>query len=49
MGAGQLLLTLLDKYGFLLCDTQRNYWKSAKIDPIAWRFGHEGFVKTKIV
>jgi hypothetical protein len=34
--------------GFLLCDTQRNYWKSAKIHPIAWRFGHEGLVKTKL-
>ncbi len=33
--------------GFLLCDTQRNYQKSAKIDPIALRFGHEGLVKTK--
>jgi hypothetical protein len=34
--------------GFLLCDTQRNFWKSAKIHPIAQRFGHEGLVKTKL-
>jgi hypothetical protein len=33
--------------GFLLC-TQRNFWKSAKIHPIARRFGHEGLVKTKL-
>ncbi len=34
--------------GFPLWDTQRNYWKSAKIHPIARRFGHEGFVETKL-
>jgi hypothetical protein len=34
--------------GFLLCDTQINFWKSAKIHPIAQRFGHEGLVKTKL-
>ncbi len=34
--------------GFLLCDTQRNFWKSAKIHPIVQRFGHEGLVKTKL-
>jgi hypothetical protein len=31
-----------------LSDTQRNYWKSAKIHPIAQRFGHEDLVKTKL-
>jgi hypothetical protein len=30
------------------CDTQRNFWKSAKIHPIAQRFGHEGLVKAKL-
>jgi hypothetical protein len=34
--------------GFLLCYTQRNFWKYAKIHPIARRFGHEGLVKTKL-
>jgi hypothetical protein len=34
--------------GFLLCDTQRNFWKSAKIHLIAQRFGHKGLVKTKL-
>ncbi len=33
---------------FLLCDTQRNVWKSAKIYPITRRFGHQGLVKTKL-
>jgi hypothetical protein len=31
-----------------LCDTQRNFWKTAKIHLIARRFGHEGLVKTKL-
>jgi hypothetical protein len=31
-----------------LCDTQINYWKSAKIHPIAGRFGHGDLVKTKL-
>jgi hypothetical protein len=34
--------------GFLFCDTQRNFWKSAKIPPSAQHFGHEGLVKTKL-
>jgi hypothetical protein len=34
--------------GFLLCDTQRIFWKSAKIHPITRRFGHEGLVKAKL-
>jgi hypothetical protein len=34
---------------FLLCDTQINFWKSAKIHPIAWRFEDEGLGQNKIV
>ncbi len=33
---------------FFLCDTQRNFRKAAKIHSIAWHFGHEGLVKTKL-
>ncbi len=43
-----MLVGTMTTYSGLLCDAQRNFWKSAKIHPIARHFGHEGLVKAKL-